>query len=561
MHCLRFLPVCWLALFLLTGPGARAQAPVALPTARIDSLFSAWRGGPSPGLVLGIIHQGRLVYRQAYGMANVARREPLTPEHAFWVASVAKQFTAASVALLAEAGKVDMDDDIRKYLPELPSGGDTVRIRHLVYHTSGLRDGFTLVGMTFRGERHYTNRNVLRYLARQGHVNFKPGQQYEYNNGGYVLLGEIVARVSGKSLAAFAEEHIFRPLGMRHTHFCGTFARPIPGLATGYRVRYRQGKARYVAAHFRGNTVGSSGLVTTLEDLGKWDQNFYRNRLGQGSASLVSLLTTPGRLDDGTPLPYAFGLEVSTHHNATVITHGGADPGYKAEVVRFPERELTLIALANAGNVYNLTAKLRKISEWLQPGAFAEAPGRDTLTADAAALAGLAGLYLHAQNRADLRRVTVQNGVLHAARSADGYREPFRPLAPDAFANRMADETLAFRRDETGAGAELLVRGWAGSLRLQKVQPVAVSATHLRAYAGRYYSPELRKHYRITVRRGKLGLRLYRLFHVPFLPLAGDRFLADLMGNNCLVFEKDARGAVTGFTFNREGVTHLSFRK
>jgi hypothetical protein len=295
--------------------------------------------------------------------------------------------------------------------------------------------------------------------------------------------------------------------------------------------------------------------------LGKWDHNFYRNRLGKGSASLVRLLTTPGTLDDGTPFPYAFGLEVSTHHNATVITHAGADPGYKAEVVRFPERQLTIIALANAGNVYNLTAKLLKIGEWMQPGAFPEAQGKAPLMLDTATLAGLSGVYLHAQNLADLRRVSVQHGVLHASRSPNGYREPFRPQAPDVFTNGMADETLTFRRDETGAGEELLVQGWAGSLRLPKVQPVEVSAALLHSYAGRYYSPELDKHYRITVRRGKLGLRLYRLFHVPFLPLAGDRFLADLMGNNCLVFEKNAQGAVTGFTFNREGVTHLSFRK
>ncbi len=280
MHNLRFLPLFWLALFPLTHSQLRAQAPVTLPEARIDSLFRPWQSDQSPGLVLGIVHQGRLVYRQAYGMAHLARREPLTTNHSFWVASVAKQFTAAAVALLAEAGTIRLDDDIRKYLPELPFLGDTVRIRHLVYHTSGLRDGFTLVGMTFKGERHYTNANVLRYLSRQGHLNFKPGERHEYNNGGYVLLGEIVARASGKSLAAFAEEHIFRPLGMAHTHFYGTFAQPIAGLATGYGVRYRKGKERYVPAHFRGSTVGSSGLLTPLEDLGKWDQNFYRNRLG-----------------------------------------------------------------------------------------------------------------------------------------------------------------------------------------------------------------------------------------------------------------------------------------
>jgi hypothetical protein len=364
--------------------------------------------------------------------------------------------------------------------------------------------------MTFKGEKHYTDANVLRYLARQEHVNFKPGTRHEYNNGGYVLLGEIVARVSGKSLAAFAEEHIFRPLGMGHTHFYGSFDRPIPHLATGYGVRSRKGKERYAEAHFRGNTVGSSGLVTTLEDPGKWDHNFYRNRLGKGSASLVRLLTKPGTLDDGTPLPYAFGLEVSTHQNATVITHGGADPGYKAEMVRFPEKELTIIALANAGNVYNLTAKLLKIGEWMQPGAFPHVQGSES-TADSATLAGLTGLYLHAQNWADLRRIMVQNGLLHASRSPNGYREPFCPQAPDTFVNRMAAETLVFRRDEIGAAGELLVLGLAGSLRLQKVQPAAVSAKRLSTYAGRYYSPELGKHYRLTVRRGKLVFRLYRL--------------------------------------------------
>ncbi|HEX8529375.1 MAG TPA: serine hydrolase domain-containing protein, partial [Cytophagales bacterium] len=509
MQPLRVLPVFWLALFLLARPGAKAQASLALPEARIDSLFRPWRGDKSPGLVLGIVHRGRLVYRQAFGMADVARREPLTPDHAFWVASVAKQFTAAAVALLAESGKLSLDDDIRKYLPELPWRGDTVRIRHLVYHTSGLRDGFTLVGMTFKGEKHYTNANVLRYLARQEHVNCKPGQRHQYNNGGYVLLGEIVARASGKSLAAFAEEHIFRPLGMAHTHFYGTFARPIPGLAAGYGVRYRKGKARYVPAHFRGHTVGSSGLVTTLEDLVRWDQNFYRNRLGRGSDRLVRLLTTPGTLADGTPLPYAFGLEVSTHHNATVITHSGADPGYKAEIVRFPASQLTVIALTNAGDVYNLTARLLKIGEWMLPGAFPAGPGSAPPPVDSTALAGLAGFYLHPEHGADLRRVSVQHGVLHAARSADGYREPFRPQGPDVFGNGMADETLAFRRDETGAAGELLVREWAGSVLLQKVQPVALPAKDLRAYAGRYYSPELGKHYRLTVRRGKLGLRLY----------------------------------------------------
>ncbi|UOQ51354.1 serine hydrolase domain-containing protein [Hymenobacter cellulosivorans] len=311
-----YLALATLLLLGLTARHTQAQALTAATRHRIDSVFARWDTSSSPGLVLGVVQHGQLIYQRAYGQADVARHQPLTTEHRFWVASMAKQFTAASIALLAEQGKLRLDDDIRRYLPELPYLGDTVRIRHLVHHTSGLRDGFTLIGLTLRGERHYTNANVLRLLSQQRGRNFRPGDRHEYNNGGYVLLAEIVARVSGQSFADFTTQHIFRPLGMSHTRFNGRISAAIPHLATGYTARHRKGQLHYRSQYFQGHTVGSSGLTTTLADLVRWDQNFYRNRLGQGRPELLRLLLTPGRLNDGTSTGYAFGLEVAPYRGS-----------------------------------------------------------------------------------------------------------------------------------------------------------------------------------------------------------------------------------------------------
>lgn len=202
-------------------------------------------------------------------VADIKKKTKLTTGHSFWVAYVAKQFTAMSIALLAEQGKLSPEDDIRKYLPGFPFMGDTIRIKHLVYHTSGLRDGFTLIGMRFKGEKHYTNRQVIQALASKQCLNFTPGERHEYNNGGYVLLAEIVANVSGEPLATFAQKNIFQPLGMVHTKFEGKITNQVADLAQGYTVKYKKGSFRYHTGHFKGNTIGSTGLVTTLEDVYK----------------------------------------------------------------------------------------------------------------------------------------------------------------------------------------------------------------------------------------------------------------------------------------------------
>lgn len=467
-----FLPFSWVRFLLLLASAAGALRPLAtaaqaLPAPqqqRIDSVFAQWNTPSTPGAVLGIIHHGQLVYQRAYGQANLRRAEPLTTSHRFWVASVAKQFTAASIALLAEQGKLRLDDDIRRYLPELPYLGDTVRIRHLVYHTSGLRDGFTLIGLTLRGERHYTNANVLRLLSQQRGRNFRPGTHHEYNNGGYVLLAEIVARAAGQPFAAYVEQQIFRPLGMTQTRFDGQISAAIPHLATGYSVRHRRGKVQYQAGHFRGNTVGSSGLTTTLADLGRWDQNFYHNQLGLKRPELLRLLLTPGRLVDGTSTNYAFGLEVAPHRGQPVVTHGGADPGYKAEIVRLPQQELTLICLANTENLYGLTPQLLRLAEQLVPAAFAPPQPSAPVASVGDSAARLAGIYLQPGRPTDVRVISWQDNALRAARSAQGYAQPLRALSPGTYVNQGLPQAMPLRRLRPGSPARCTTQSEAMSL-------------------------------------------------------------------------------------------------
>jgi CubicO group peptidase (beta-lactamase class C family) len=552
----------WL-LLLESITAAQAQNISPQIISRIDSVFAGWNTIQSPGAVIGVIQRGKLLYKQAYGMADIESKQKLTPEHRFWVASVAKQFTAMSVALLAESGKLSLEHDIRQYLPELPFMGDTIRIKHLIYHTSGLRDGFTLIGMGFKGEKHYTNANVMKALTCQQELNFKPGERHEYNNGGYVLLARIVERVSGETFEAFTRKYIFQPLGMTQTHFYGRIERNIPQLAQGYDVHYKGEKVNYRKGYFKGNTVGSSGLVTTLEDLYKWDQNFYHNKLGKASPELIRLITTPGKLNNGTHIPYAFGLEVEPYKGQLAITHSGADEGYKAEIVRFPEQELTIICLANTDNMYNITHKLLSIGGWLLPDSFNHINTyTPEVTLNHAELSEITGYYISQDYLAHLRVISEKNTDLHAARSLKGYQEPLQRLSPHIFVNKSTGEySYHFTTSEDGRAEQMHYRTRADAYTLQKVQSLSSTPHELKAYTGTYYSPELNKNYHLSVRRGKLGLRIFHLIHIPFQAMEGNIFLADLMGNNSLLFNTDDRGKISGFQFSREGVHKLKFMR
>jgi CubicO group peptidase (beta-lactamase class C family) len=288
----------------------------------VDKVFAKWDRADSPGCALGVYRGGHVVYKRGYGMEDLNENVHITPETVFHVASMSKQFTAAAIVLLTQQGKLSLDDDVRKYTPELPDFGQKITIRNLVYHTSGLRDQWELLELA--GWRYskdlITDEDVMSVMTRQKELNFKPGERHVYCNTGYTLMGLIVHRVSGMTLREFTTKNIFEPLGMTHTHFRDDHAEILPHDAVGY--EQQPGKSFEISiTNF--DTVGATSLHTTVEDLQRWDENFYHPKVG-GDAFVQQMLER-GKLNNGEQLDYAFGLVVGQYKGLPTVDHAGGD--------------------------------------------------------------------------------------------------------------------------------------------------------------------------------------------------------------------------------------------
>ncbi len=330
-----------LVLVLCWGSGVNV---LQAQTHRVDAIFREWDRSDSPGCALGVVQNGQLAYERGYGVANIHTGKPVTTETVFYLASVSKQFTAATMALLALDGRIDLDADVRNYVPELPDYGDRITIRHLIHHTSGLRDYLTLMelaGMALDEE--HSRDEVLDLISRQGAPNFTPGERHLYSNTGYFLIPIIVERVTGQSLRRFADERIFGPLGMALTHFHDDFQHQLPNRALSYR-RTSDGLVE-LAFLEKFDQVGSGGVLSTVRDLARWDRNFYDPDVG--GEPFLALLHRRGDLTDGDTLSYAFGLRIADYKGLRTVSHGGSMMGFKTHILRFPDQRFSVICLCN----------------------------------------------------------------------------------------------------------------------------------------------------------------------------------------------------------------------
>ena len=337
---------------------APAQPADTSARARVDRIFAAYDRTDSPGCAVGVYRDGRAIMARGYGMANLELNVGLSPQSVFDIGSTSKQFTATSVVLLAHQGKLSLDDDIRKYIPELPNYGKTITIRHILTHTSGIRDYLTLWALAGVDDADLTTEaDALQLIVRQRELNFMPGEQWLYSNSGFFLASVIVRRVSGKSLAQFAEEQIFRPLGMTHTRYNDDHMAVIPNRATGYTQRPGGG---FATAMSNFEQTGDGGVQTSIEDLIKWDENFYHPSVG-GNA-LLEALQTVAVLNDGKKQTYALGLTVDGYRGLRTVSHGGSWAGYRAELLRFPDQHFSVATLCNLANT-NPTMLSRRVAE------------------------------------------------------------------------------------------------------------------------------------------------------------------------------------------------------
>ena len=302
---------------------------------RIDSIFQEWSKPGSPGAQVAVIQHGKLVYQKGYGRASLEYDIPVTTETIYHVASVSKQFTAMALALLEQDGKLSLEDDVHKYLPELPEYGHTVTIRQLLQHTSGVRDQWqTLALAGWRLDDVITQEQILRVLFRQKELNFPPGTKHVYSNGGYTLAAEIVARVSGKPFPAFCQERIFRPLEMTYTHFHQDLRQLVPNRA----YSYEKTDGGYQALPLNYANVGATSLFTTASDLVRWLDNFREPKVGGGAA--IERLQEKAVLSNGEKVDYGLGISLGRYRGLKTISHGGGDAGYRSFVLWFPEEEL-----------------------------------------------------------------------------------------------------------------------------------------------------------------------------------------------------------------------------
>src|SRR6266571_4340691 len=327
--------------------------------ARIDRVFARFTP-TTPGCAAGLAKDGKPLYMHGYGLANLEYGVPLTDSTVLESGSVAKQFTASALVLLAQDGKLSLDDDIRKYLPEVPDfGGQRITIRNLLTHTSGLRDQWGLLGIEGRapGTQVHSPATTLDLVTHQKMLNFPPGSDYLYSNTGYALAGLIVQRVSGKSLDEFTQERLFQPLGMTHTQWRDDFTRVVTHRATAYSGSEAGGF--HTDMPFT-NMIGNGGLLSTMSDLLKWNENLDHPAVG--GQAYVDALETRMRLKNGRTITYALGLEVVNYDGVREVGHGGSTAGYRTYLARYPEQHVSVAVWCNYAGA-NATALARQVAD------------------------------------------------------------------------------------------------------------------------------------------------------------------------------------------------------
>jgi len=534
-------------------------------TGKVDKLFAAWDKTTTPGAALAVIKDGQIIYERGYGLAKLEDGIVNTPDKVFDIGSVSKQFTATCVAMLIREGKVGLDDNIRKYLPEMPAYEKPVTVNHLLHHTSGLRDYNALLSLAgFRPESDSpTVEESLEVIRRQKRLNYMPGEEYSYTNTGFFLLSQIVERVSGKSLNAFAQDRIFKPLGMTKTLFQDDHTQIIKDRATGY----TRGDGGFKIAMSNWDETGDGNVYTTVRDLYLWDQAFYTGALGK---DLMDMLQTTGVLNSGKAIDYAWGLVVSEYKGLKVVEHGGAWVGFRAALVRFPEQKFSVVVLANLDDI-DPSGLAFRVADIYLAGQLKEPPKEEAKKEDQAEAAGMtvpkAELEALVGNWQDDRfglwlTMTLKESQLMAAMGARNFA--LKPAVPGRFmVPGRADIEIEFKGAEKGkpATAHMTV-GKTQEYRFAKAAPLkAMSAADLAEYAGAYVSKELLDaRYLISVDKEKLVVKTRDTPRAELKAMAPDKFMVPGYGLN-VEFVRGKGGRVDGFTVSVGRAAGIAFSK
>lgn len=523
--------------------------------ADIDDLFHHYNMENSPGCAIAVIQNGTVKYKKGYGMANLEYDIAITPSTVFDIASVSKQFTGLAISTLVEDGKIFLDDDIRTYLPEVPDFGKPITIRHLVHHTSGLRDWpQTLNVAGWRWDEVFSFQDIMRMVKNQRSLDFEPGEKHSYSNTGYNLLAAIVAKVSGKTFRDWTDENIFTPLQMNSSHFLDDHARVIKNVAYSY---YRSDD------EFRKNVsaltaYGSSSLFTTVEDLAKWVIHFDEQIASKNP--VYTRMLEDGTLNNGDQVDYAFGLALGKEGQLKTVSHTGGWAGYRTAIVNFPDENLSCILLSNAADFdpYRYSLQVSKLflngKLKTEENEADNAKGMPTVKVDATLAKKCNGTYQLGDGW--YVTITLENDQLMTQANGED-KFPMTPKSDSVYWVDAYGASMTFVKNKNGDVNSIRYR-WVNDAK--RVTLLEIDTTQFSIYAGTYHSEELTSEYEVDLADGQLMIHHMRLgdFELQPDPVAEDQFTSRI---GLIRFVKDSQKKVTGFKLSGGRVKNLWFAK
>jgi len=532
-------------LLLLALPAALGAQDLA---ATADKIFAQWNSTHTPGCAVGVARNGTTILARGYGMADLESGTPITSQTILESGSVAKQFTATAILLLVGEGKIRLDDDVRKYVPELPQYARTITIRHLLSHTSGLREWSNLVADQGypRGTRVTSQTDLVNIIVRQQALNYPVGDFYSYTNSGFALLPTIVERVSGMPFVKFSNERVFAPAGMTDTRWRDDFTTIVPRRAQAYS---RRADGWHTDMPFE-QVHGPGGLLTTVGDWLKWNEALNRRVFGAVSDSLISRAT----LTSGRQIPYAMAMINGTYRGTPEWAHSGSTAGYSTYLARYPNAGLSIAVMCNAAGAA-ATSYVRQLADALIPD-LAPLPAFDTTAADPNRIARFAGIYRDDRTH-DISELFVDRGQLRIRGGA-----ALRALRDGDFlmgaASRLHVNTAA---DGTPTGVRILAPDgdtltwtYAAASRWQPTE------TQLQSLAGRWYQPEIDATWTAKVEKGALVMELRPGTQFTLAPTYPDAFESS-GAYGTVWFTRDKKGNATAMHLGASRVWDLVFAR
>lgn len=525
---------------------------------QIDSIFSAYNAPHKPGAAVAVVKNGQLVFAKGYGSANLEYDLPVTTSTVFPVASLSKQFTVFSILLLADRGELSLDDDIRKYIPEVPDFGHTITLRHLATHTSGLREQSGLLGMAgWRNDDVKTKEQILKLIAKQKVLNFAPGEKHLYCNTGFTLLAEVVAKISGQSFAAFTKANIFDPLGMTNTLFYDNHEKIVKNRAYSY---WSNGSAtEFYKGGLNEGLVGNSGLFTTIEDMSLWAMNFSKPTVG--NANIVSQMNTLATLNNGKTFGGAYGQYISKYKGLHQIYHGGSVAGFRTYLGRFPDQEFVVIVFSNYestnANWLSMQVTDLYLNDYLSSPTSVTEKQEDSPTKIAATdLEAFVGYYWD-EERFTSSRIYVENDTLMWG-IEEGPGRPLGPIGENKFKRLHTTRNLTVEFAMTDTVKTMLITvDDLVPITCERYTPVSYPQEDLAQFTGTFFSEELNTSYSLYIREGQLVVERPRINDINLRAVQKDMFSGDYN----IKYIRGANHSIIGIEVSSFQVRNLFFEK